>query len=124
MRHDACAAQGLPRIMQGSAIVASLVCLLVVLFQLNGRIAADPGPLIQGGVAPFEWAGAGRGGACGCKQTWLSRATNSILLASTARAAAAIAVLACMWKEASRLIIVDCNCARRGNASKMWMLPV
>ena len=50
--------QGLARGMQCSAIVAALVCLLVVLFQLNGRIAADPGPLIQGDVAPFEWAGA------------------------------------------------------------------
>ena len=50
--------QGLARVVQCSAIVASLVCLLVVLFQLNGRIAADPAPLIQGDVAPFEWAGA------------------------------------------------------------------
>jgi hypothetical protein len=43
--------------MQCSAIVASLVCLLVELFQLNARIAADPTPLIQGNIAPFEWAG-------------------------------------------------------------------
>ncbi len=43
--------------MQCSAIVASLVCLLVELFQLNARIAADPTPLIQGDIAPFEWAG-------------------------------------------------------------------
>ena len=52
-----CHRQGLARVVQCSAIVASLVCLLVVLFQLNGRIAADPAPLIQGDVAPFEWAG-------------------------------------------------------------------
>ena len=49
-----CRRQGLARVVQCSAIVASLVCLLVVLFQLNGRIAADPAPLIQGDVAPFE----------------------------------------------------------------------
>ncbi len=48
---------GLARVMQCSAIVASLVCLLVELFQLNARIAADPTPLIQGDIAPFEWAG-------------------------------------------------------------------
>ncbi|CAL8468910.1 g8451 [Coccomyxa elongata] len=47
---------GLARVMQCSAIVASLVCLLVELFQLNARIAADPTPLIQGDIAPFEWA--------------------------------------------------------------------
>ena len=56
----ACRRQGLARAVQCSAIAASLVCLLVVLFQLNGRIAADPAPLIQGDVAPFEWAGARR----------------------------------------------------------------
>lgn len=48
---------GLARVMQCSAIVAALVCLLVELFQLNARIAADPTPLIQGNIAPFEWAG-------------------------------------------------------------------
>jgi hypothetical protein len=48
---------GAARILQCSAIVASLICLLVELFQLNARIAADPSPLIQGDVAPFEWAG-------------------------------------------------------------------
>jgi hypothetical protein len=50
--------QGVARAVQCSAIVAAVLCLLVVLFQLNGRIASDPGPLIQGDVAPFEWAGA------------------------------------------------------------------
>lgn len=49
---------GLARVMQCSAVVAALVCLLVELFQLNARIAADPTPLIQGDIAPFEWAGA------------------------------------------------------------------
>ena len=43
--------------MQGTAIAAAALCLLVELFQLNARIAADPSPLIEGDIAPFEWAG-------------------------------------------------------------------
>jgi hypothetical protein len=42
---------------QGTAIAAAALCLLVELFQLNARIAADPSPLIEGDIAPFEWAG-------------------------------------------------------------------
>lgn len=49
--------QSIPRIMQCTGIVAAVVCLLVELFQLNARIAADPSPLINGDIAPFEWAG-------------------------------------------------------------------
>lgn len=45
------------RLFNGTAIAASAVCLLIVLFQLNARIATDPLPLITGGLAPFEWAG-------------------------------------------------------------------
>ena len=43
--------------MQGTGIAAAAVCLLVELFQLNARIAADPSPLMEGDIAPFEWAG-------------------------------------------------------------------
>ena len=49
--------QSVPRIMQGTAIAAVALCLLVELFQLNARIAADPTPLLDGDIAPFEWAG-------------------------------------------------------------------
>ena len=49
--------QSVPRIMQGTAIAAVALCLLVELFQLNARIAADPTPLLDGDMAPFEWAG-------------------------------------------------------------------
>ena len=49
--------QSIPRIMQGTAIAAVALCLLVELFQLNARIAADPTPLLDGDIAPFEWAG-------------------------------------------------------------------
>ena len=49
--------QSIPRIMQCTGIAAAAVCLLVELFQLNARIAADPSPLINGDIAPFEWAG-------------------------------------------------------------------
>jgi len=49
--------QTIPRIMQGTGIAAAAVCLLVELFQLNARIAADPSPLMEGDIAPFEWAG-------------------------------------------------------------------
>ena len=49
--------QSMPRIMQCTGIVAAVACLLVELFQLNARIAADPSPLINGDIAPFEWAG-------------------------------------------------------------------
>ncbi|CAK0780401.1 hypothetical protein CVIRNUC_005040 [Coccomyxa viridis] len=48
--------QSVPRIMQGTAIAAVALCLLVELFQLNARIAADPTPLLDGDIAPFEWA--------------------------------------------------------------------
>ena len=43
--------------MQATGIAAAAVCLLVELFQLNARIAADPSPLMEGDIAPFEWAG-------------------------------------------------------------------
>ena len=45
------------RAVHATAVTAGLVVLLVVLFQLNARAAKDPGPLIHGDVAPFEWAG-------------------------------------------------------------------
>ena len=43
--------------MNATAIAAAAACLLIVLFQLNARIATDPLPLVSGSVAPFEWAG-------------------------------------------------------------------
>ena len=97
-------AQGLPRIMQGSAIVAALVCLLVVLFQLNGRIAADPGPLIQGDVAPFEWAGVRARGAHGMRMRRRESGESRVRGAQhVAVAAAAISMesplLACMGER-------------------------
>ena len=49
--------RGWSRFFTGTAIAASLACLLIVLFQLNARIATDPLPLVSGNVAPFEWAG-------------------------------------------------------------------
>lgn len=49
--------RGWSRILNATEIAASLSCLLIVLFQLNARIATDPLPLVSGGVAPFEWAG-------------------------------------------------------------------
>jgi hypothetical protein len=48
---------GTGRGLKWAALVASVGALLVVLFQLNARIASDPSPLITGKVAPFEWAG-------------------------------------------------------------------
>ena len=49
--------RSLPFIMQCTAAAAAALCLLVELFQLNARIASDPSPLIDGEIAPFEWAG-------------------------------------------------------------------
>ena len=49
--------RSIPRIMQCTGIAAAAVCLLVELSQLNARIAADPSPLMNGDIAPFEWAG-------------------------------------------------------------------
>lgn len=46
------------RALKVTAIVASLGMLLIVLLQLNARIALDPSPLVSGRVAPFEVAGA------------------------------------------------------------------
>eukprot|EP00884_Botryococcus_braunii_P007542 jgi/Botrbrau1/1678/Bobra.116_2s0022.1 len=45
------------RVVKITAVAASTGTLLVVLFQLNARIALDPSPLVKGKVAPFEWAG-------------------------------------------------------------------
>ena len=49
--------KGFARVLKFSAVIASLGCLLVVLSQFNARLAADPGPLLKGKIAPFEWAG-------------------------------------------------------------------
>ena len=45
------------RALQISAVVATSACFLIVLGQLNARIASDPDAFVQGSVAPFEWAG-------------------------------------------------------------------
>ena len=45
------------RALQTSAVVATSACFLIVLGQLNARIASDPDAFVQGSVAPFEWAG-------------------------------------------------------------------
>ena len=49
---------GAARVVQGGAVALSALCMLVVLLQLNARIAADSLPLTSGAAAPFEWAGA------------------------------------------------------------------
>lgn len=47
---------GLSRFLKLVSVLTSLACLLVVLFQFNARLAADPNPLLDGKIAPFEWA--------------------------------------------------------------------
>lgn len=47
---------GASRAAHAAAAALSGGCLLVVLFQLNARLAADPTPLVSGRAAPFEWA--------------------------------------------------------------------
>ena len=48
---------GMARAMKFSAVIASLGCLLIVLFQFNARLAANPDIFLNGNIAPFEWAG-------------------------------------------------------------------
>lgn len=48
---------GSARALKVTAIIASVGTLLIVLLQLNARIALDPSPLVSGRVAPFEVAG-------------------------------------------------------------------
>ena len=45
------------RLVHGLAAIAAAANLLLVLFLLNGRIAADTLLVVHGKVAPFEWVG-------------------------------------------------------------------
>lgn len=47
---------GFNRFLKLVSVLAALSCLLIVLFQFNARLAADPNPLLNGKIAPFEWA--------------------------------------------------------------------
>ena len=46
---------GWNRLLKLLSVLISLACLLIVLFQFNARLAADPNPLLDGKIAPFEW---------------------------------------------------------------------
>lgn len=47
---------GFNRFLKLVSVLIALACLLIVLFQFNARLAADPNPLLDGKIAPFEWA--------------------------------------------------------------------
>ncbi|KAK9802963.1 hypothetical protein WJX72_012534 [[Myrmecia] bisecta] len=49
--------RGRARLVHCAAILLALACLLIVLFQLNARIAADTMEYIAGDITPFEWIG-------------------------------------------------------------------
>ena len=49
--------RGSARLVHCCAAIAAAANLLLVLFLLNGRIAADTILVVQGKVAPFEWVG-------------------------------------------------------------------
>ena len=48
---------GYARLVHSCAAVAAAANLLLVLFLLNGRIAADTILVVHGKLAPFEWVG-------------------------------------------------------------------
>ena len=48
---------GAARLLHCCAAIAAAANLLLVLFELNGRIAADTILVVHGKVAPFEWVG-------------------------------------------------------------------
>lgn len=48
--------RGFARALKFSSVLAAISCLLILLFQFNARLAADPDPLLEGTIAPFEWA--------------------------------------------------------------------
>lgn len=47
---------GFNRFLKLISVLIALANLLIVLFQFNARLAADPNPLLDGKIAPFEWA--------------------------------------------------------------------
>ena len=49
--------RGSARLVHCCAAIAAAANLLLVLFLLNGRIAADTILVVHGKVAPFEWVG-------------------------------------------------------------------